>query len=802
MRLDRLKRWTIRGLAGLAALVLLSAGGAWAYLRASLPQLDGTVPAPSLGANVTITRDALGIPVIRAANSADLYYATGFLHAQERFFQMDLLRRSGAGELAELFGAKALPMDKQRRLHRFRARAAVTLAQMTPEERSMLERYAAGVNAGLGALGTAPFEYRLIGMAPRAWTPADSLLVVWAMFFDLQGSSEPRELARGWISDNSSAEQRDFLLPEATEWDAPLDSAAAATALAIPASAPAWWGKAAADNDKTRLALAAPDYSGMIGSNNWAVGGARTKDGAAIVSDDMHLGIRLPNTWYRLVAQFPDGQGGTRRVVGVTLPGSGPIVIVGSNGKVAWGFTNSYGDYFDLVQLDTDDGHPGQVRTPAGWETPASVVETILVKGEAAHKLEVRSIALGPIREAGGRHYALHWVAHLPGAINLNLARAATANTLDEVLAIGKSIGIPAQNLVAGDDRGNIGWTVGGQLVRRAQPGVASTYPLAGDSLAVGWDGLLDASQYPAIRNPAGGQLVTANSRQLMGEGAALIGDGGFDLGARTRQARDGVAALGKGVDVGRAYGVMLDDRALFMAAWRERALKVLDAAALDKQPARAEFQRLLKESWSGRASVDSVGYLLARNFMWALYGRLYGGANASFAVLDERATMAKATTRWPVVVGRLVDEQPAGWLPAGVADWRALQLEAIDKVIAEATRNGVALANASWGRRNTAAIEHPIGMAVPLLRPWLSAPPDMLAGDNHMPRVAGVAVGQSQRLTVTPGKEEQGVFNMPGGQSGHPMSPFFLSGHADWVSGKASPLLPGAAKYTLVLEK
>ena len=802
MTMPRLKRWTFRALLALPVLLALGAGGLWLTLRASLAQLDGTVSAPGLEANVTVTRDAQGVPVLKGASASDLAFATGYLHAQERFFQMDLLRRSGAGELSELFGEKALPMDTQRRLHRFRARAAVTLAQMTPEERTLLERYTAGVNAGLGALGAHPFEYKLIGMAPRPWTPADSLLVVWAMFFDLQGSAEPRELARGWISDNSSAEQRDFLLPDATEWDAPLDGGAAAAPAPLPVTAPAWWGKAAAGNDKTRLALAAPEYAGMIGSNNWAVAGSRTRDGAAIVSDDMHLGIRLPNTWYRVVTELPDGKGGTRRVVGVTLPGSGPVVIVGSNGKVAWGFTNSYGDYFDLVQLDTDAEHPGQLRTPGGWETPATVEETILVKGQAARKLAVRSVALGPVREVGGRSYALHWVAHLPGAINLNLARAARADTLDEVLAIGKTIGIPAQNLVAGDDKGNIGWTIGGQLVRRAQPSLASTYPLAGERLGAGWDGLLDAGEYPVIRNPAGGQLVTANSRQLMGQGAAIIGDGGFDLGARTRQARDGVAALGAGVEVAGAYGVMLDDRALFMAPWRERALKALDAAALEGQPARAEFRRLLKDSWSGRASVDSVGYLLARNFMWALYGRLYGGANEAFAALDERATMAKATTRWPVVVGRLVDAQAAGWLPAGVADWRALQLEAVDKVIAEAGRDGATLAQASWGRRNTAAIEHPISIAAPSLRPWLSAPPDQLPGDNHMPRVAGVAVGQSERMTVTPGKEEQGIFNMPGGQSGHPLSPFFLSGHADWVSGKASPLLPGPVKHTLVFEK
>ncbi len=243
-----------------------------------------------------------------------------------------------------------------------------------------------------------------------------------------------------------------------------------------------------------------------------------------------------------------------------------------------------------------------------------------------------------------------------------------------------------------------------------------------------------------------------------------------------------------------------LDDRALFIAPWRERAIKVLDAAALQGRPERAQFLALLQKGWTGRASVNSAGYLLARQFMWSLHDQLYGGANAEVAVLDEKATMALASSRWPAVVARLLDEQPAGWLPPGHASWQAVQLAAIDKVIVDLTADGAPLASATWGERNRARIAHPITLAVPALAPLLSAPGDPLAGDVNMPRVAGPSIGQSQRMTVTPGKEEQGVFNMPGGQSGHPLSPFFLDGHADWVKGTQRPLLPGPAKHTLTL--
>jgi penicillin amidase len=187
---------------------------------------------------------------------------------------------------------------------------------------------------------------------------------------------------------------------------------------------------------------------------------------------------------------------------------------------------------------------------------------------------------------------------------------------------------------------------------------------------------------------------------------------------------------------------------------------------------------------------------------MWSLYELLYGGANIELAKLNKDANMRAASSRWPVVLGRLLDEQPGGWLPQGYADWKALQLAALDRAIEHLTAGGKPLASATWGARNTATIAHPIAGAVPMLKKWLSVPPDQLPGDSNMPRVAGPAFGQSERMTVSPGHEEQGLFNMPGGQSGHPLSPFFLAGHADWVAGRPTPLLPGPVAHTLTLTK
>jgi penicillin amidase len=806
------KTWMKRagiGAGALLGLVLLVIPGGWLFVRASLPQLDGERHVAALAHPVTIARDALGAPVIAGANRLDVAWATGFVHGQERFFQMDLLRRVAAGELAELFGARALASDRGNRLHRFRARAEIALARMTPAELAFIDRYVDGVNQGLAALAARPFEYGVITSTPRPWSRVDCMLVVYAMFIELQGRQLPREMARNWLRDHADAAQRAFLLPAMTPWDAPLDAAEASTFVdaPIPPTAPLWWGRQRTELSRLsmnmRMNISATEPAGatiagvslaganLVGSNSWVVAGSRSTTGAAIVEDDMHLGLQLPNIWYRVALKFPDAQGTPRRLVGVTLPGAPPMIIAGSNGNVAWGFTNSYADLLDLVPLVSDTGHAGQVRTPSGWETPVSHQERIRVKGEQDAILAVRDTSFGPMLDVRGVAYAVHWIAHDPAALNMHHLQMESAPSLDAALDVAAGDGIPAQNFMAGDAQGNIGWTIAGVLPQRP-----------GDEAAPGatWNALLGPSAYPRIVNPADGQLMTSNSRQLQGARAALLGDGGFDLGARQHQLKDDLLALGPKADVRQVQAVALDDRAVYMARWRDRALKVLDAAALDGHPRRAELRLLLASRWDGRASPGSVGYRIARGFQSSLYELLFDGANGEMAAIDPKAGMATATSRWPVVIQRLLDAQPAAWLPPDYPDWRSLQLAALDRVIQSMGNENRSLPTATWGVRNTAAISHPLAAALPFLARFLSAPPDQLAGDADMPRVAGPKFGQSERMTISPGHEELGLFNMPGGQSGHPLSPYFLAGHDDWVHGRALPLLPGPAQHTLIL--
>jgi len=230
VRRGRARFWIFAFLWLLVALVLAAAIGGYAFLRASLPTLDGEIAATGLRGPVSVTRDARGVPTIHGSDRGDVAFATGFVHAQERFFQMDLLRRSGAGELAALLGKALLPVDRERRIHRFGARAGVALAALPEGDRVLLERYAAGVNAGLAGLAARPFEYGVLRATPRPWVAQDTLLVVWAMYFDLQEDLLHRVFSRGWLRDQgTTAEQLAFLLPTASGYDAPLDAPATPT---------------------------------------------------------------------------------------------------------------------------------------------------------------------------------------------------------------------------------------------------------------------------------------------------------------------------------------------------------------------------------------------------------------------------------------------------------------------------------------------------------------------------------------------------------------------------------------------
>ncbi len=783
---------------GLALAVLLvgSGSGAWLNrrLRASLPQLEGRRALAGLRAPVTIGRDARGVPRLEGENRLDLARATGFLHAQERFFQMDLTRRRAAGELSELIGPATIKLDREMRVHRFRRVAEKIVAAGTAEERAYLEAYAAGVNAGLAALGAPPFEYLALRVTPAPWRPEDAALASLAMFVTLQGNQPERESVVGLMRDLLPAGLASFLDSRGSEWDSPVEGGTFAT-LPLP-------GPDVFDLRKERAPvlkrsahrLEDAEWEVAAGSNNWAVSGAHTASGVPLLADDMHLQIGVPNTWYR--ASLVWTQGGRHEVTGVTLPGT-PAVVVGSNGHVAWGFTNSEGDWADLVLIEPDPQDADAYRTPDGPRRFERVTERIKVKGAADETLEVVETVWGPVvdKDHRGRARALRWVAHDPEGVNLRLTGLDTARTLVEAQAVANQAGIPAQNFVAVDRDGHIGWTIMGRMPRRV--GFDGRAPSSWADGQRRWDGWRDPADYPRIVDPPGGRIWTANARVVGGAMYEKLQEGAYDLGARARQIRDDLLALEKASERD-LLGVQLDDRALFLARWRELLLRTLTPAAVAADARRGEMRKLA-EDWAGRASVHSAGYRIVRAFRLAVADEVLGALVAPCKAADERFLWS----RIPFYEGplwALLTERPAHLLSPKYPGWDDQLLAAADATLAELAKGEARLAAQTWGARNTTLIQHPLSRAVPSLARFLDVTPMPLPGDSHMPRFQSPTSGASERLVVSPGREAEGIFHMPVGQSGHPLSPNYQDGHADWARGEATPFLPGPAVHVLTL--
>ena len=785
-----MKKLAGRLVLGATALVILSVLAIWFVLRGSLPTLDGEIAAAGLIDNATIERDAFGIPVITAKNRGDLAFATGFAHGQDRFFQMDLIRRQAAGELSEIIGRLALDLDRRFRFHRFRARAAAVIANASPQDRDLLQRYADGVNAGRRSLDARPFEYFLLGVEPEDWQIEDSILAVYAMFSQLNDSRATKEVRRGLAHSVLPGTVYDWMYPDGSPWDAPLmgeprDSRPIPLANVISLRGVDDIPPDAGETGRMRLR----------GSNNWAVSGALTENGRAIVSNDMHLNLDTPNVYYR-ARLVMDGET-PLDVSGVTLPGA-PFVIAGSNTHIAWGFTNSYGDYTDAVLLKPGAAD-GTYVTPEGDREFEVHRELISVKGEGPVEYDVRETIWGPVRDDLDyldSEIAVSWIAHKPESVNLNFLRLESAWSVADALDIANTMGMPPQNFVSGDAGGNIAWTIAGKIPEKSDfdPMLPADW-----SAQHGWTGWVDPSAYPRIVNPESGRIWTANSRVTDGEALQIIGNGGYDLGARARQIRDGLRARETFTPTDM-LSIQFDDRAVFLTRWHDLLLEVLTDEVVSNDAELAEYRALVKD-WIPRAVPESVGYRLVRAFRLDVERRVFHALTAPVREAYGDDVALQKSNQFESPLWSLVSKRPQHMLPGQYASWEAFLIDSVRRNIQYFKENfDGPLTDRTWGEINVAAIRHPLARSIPLFGDYLNMPAEQLNGDTDMPKVQGPSMGASERFSVAPGDEENSLLHMPTGASGHPLSPYYGLGHNDWAQGLPSPFLPGAPVHSLTL--
>jgi penicillin amidase len=791
----------------LISLLVIASFGTWIYsqIDSALPILEGRRTLLGLSDTTIVERDVQGIVTIKAKKRTDIAVATGFIHAQERFFQMDLLRRNSAGELASLFGEKALPHDKKIRRHRFRERARYIVSQLPQEDLALLKAYTRGVNQGINNLKSPPFEYLLLQQAPVLWQEEDTILTVLSMYMDLQYAAGDRERTLGNIKNSLGEDVFNFLNPKGSIWDAAIDGSQFS-----PNKMPTRAWPSASSEHITRLSSAATNkqiqqtastnnkYQGEAfpGSNNWAVSGEISSTGSAIVANDMHLGIRVPNTWFRATFEYQSNNNRAIKVTGLTLPGT-PNIIAGSNGNIAWGFTNSYGDWSDVIILDTNEDQ-SQYLTPTGYQDFIKYKQVIAVKDQEAQEIIVKETIWGPVIGTNSQQQLLayRWVAHDLQAVNLRHTQLETATNVEQAFRIATQAGIPAQNLMVGDKEGNIGWTVMGPIPRKtAGFGEIPTHWSNGENH---WQGYLAPDEYPKIINPSNHRLWTANTRVVGGKMLKKLGNGGYAIGARAQQIRDSLTAKNEFSEQD-LLNIALDDRAIFLQRWQTFLLeKVLTNQAINQYPAWQEVKTIINND-NLCACIDSVAYRLVNNFRLNVRDSVFSALNEKLTELDESFSFSTIRHQIETPLWQMINEQPKNYLWLPEKNWQTVFEQALTTTLSDMTEDQP-LAKATWGQQNTSKIQHPLSNAVPFIGRWLDMPAMQLAGDSYMPRVQGKAFGASERMVVSPGHEASGILHMPTSQSGHPWSPYYGLGHKDWEQGKPSPFLPGKTKYTLTL--
>ncbi|MCB1008911.1 MAG: penicillin acylase family protein, partial [Acidobacteria bacterium] len=484
-------RTIVRGIGILLLVALVVVAGAYFWLRAGgRPQRDGDAVLAGLGSAVTVRFDARGVPDVEADSEADAWRAVGWLHANDRLFQMEMSRRAASGRLSELFGARAVRFDQRMRRLRFRRLAEAAVASARPETRAALEAYAEGVNAWLAARGgDLPPELRLLRVRPEPWTSADTISLTVMMARNLSPIEAPPELERFELL-------RAFGPERARELDGAPD------ADLFPEI-----------EELARTLAAQPDDVGAraessgLGSNNWTVAPSRARDGDALVANDPHLGLGLPNVWYQISIRTP-----TYRAAGMTLPGS-PPVILGRGPSVAWAMTNLYVDDVDVF-FERPDAEGKRVARGDGWAPIESARETILVDDGESVEVEVkwtdRGTYLDADVESGLPARSLAWGALEPGDQFAAIVALAQASSVADVRAAIEPWVFPPQNLLVADRRGEILWTPIGRAPDRF--GWDGRFPAPGWSPEVGWRGLLPAAANPELLDPEEGVIATANS--------------------------------------------------------------------------------------------------------------------------------------------------------------------------------------------------------------------------------------------------------------------------------------------------
>jgi penicillin amidase len=777
----------------LLIVVLLVAGSvAYAYLvaRAALPQLDGNLQVKGLGAPVKVTRDGHGVPAIEAANLEDLFLAQGFVTAQDRLWQMDIMRRFDAGELSEVLGVDALKIDREQRVLGLRAAARKSLQTATPRDRSYFDAYARGVNAFIESHSNSlPIEFRILKYRPRLWQAEDSIVIANGMVKELNFYTFGQMLAREKILAKLGPELTGDLYVNRSWHDRP------PTVMREDLNLQDNLGDSDdedneddwPDNSVTQKKSAGTEIwsrtapEAVSGSNDWVVSGAHTVSGKPLLSDDMHLGHQMPNLWYEAHLKS-----GNLDVAGVTLPGM-PYVIVGHNQRIAWGFTN-VGPTVADAYIETVNAQ-GAYKTPQGWQQPEHRAEVIHIKGAPDVTLDVKITRHGPIitdiLPGETRQVALRWTLY--DGLRMPFFDVDAAQNWEDFRKAFSQLDAPGQNVVYADVDGNIGYQATGRIpIRAAGDG---SLPISGDDDAHEWTGYIPFDKLPSIYNPPSGVIATANGRIAPDRYRYSI-SAEWEAPWRTERIYHVLESGRKftAADMLALENDIHSESDLFAA---ERFVYSVDHAS--KPSARAKQAGDLMRNWDGRMLASSAAPTVAvrsaqeltRLLLEPHLGPAPEGPQQAETALSWKTYGWEMQTVW---LQNVLLHQPKRWLPEKYPNYDELLTAAVEAAVAspDAPQD---LASWHWGSYNVVEIDHPVLGKIPIVRRWAAPGVREQSGSKYTVKAVTRHHGPSERFTANLADLDQSTLNTVTGQGGNFLSSYYMDQWQAWYEGSTFTL-------------
>jgi penicillin G amidase len=798
----------------LLAIIALGLGGAFLYgyftLRSALPQLDGHLPVQGLSAPVTVTRDARGVPTIEAATLDDLFFAQGYVTAQDRLWQMDVMRRFASGELSEILGEDLLNIDREQRILGLRAAAIKSITMASPRDQAFFQAYARGVNAFISARhDRLPIEFRILKYTPKPWTAEDSAAIGSQMVKDLNyqyffdALNREKILAKlgpdltndlyvnkSWHDRPPTVLREDISQEQENKNDSDEDDdndnddddgPDNAVTQQFPADSPF---------------LVQADTPAVNGSNDWVVSGAHTVTGKPLLSNDMHLGHQMPNLWYETHLRS-----GNFDVAGVTLPGT-PFVIVGHNQRIAWGFTNLGPTVTDLYIENFNV--QGQYQTPHGWAQPERRTEIIHIKDKPDVTLEVKITRHGPIISdlvpGETRPLALRWTLY--DGIRIPFFDVNSAQNWNDFQRAFSQLDAPGQNVVYADVDGNIGYHATGKVpIRAAGDG---SLPSSGADDTHEWVGYIPFDQLPNIYNPPSGIIATANGRITPDDYPRSISME-WEAPWRTERIYH-VLESGRKFSAADMLALQTDIHSELDLFAAERLVYGIDHAS--KASARAKQAADLMRNWDGRMLASSPAPTIAEVSMrelrrLLLEPKLGPAHNVQGGSLNWQTYSWEMRSIW---LQNVLLHRPKRWLPEKYANYDELLAAAVETAV-NAPQAPKDLANWRWGSFNAIEIQHPVLGKVPLLKYWSGTGLQEQSGSGFTVKAVTAKHGPSERFTANLADLDQSTLNIVTGQGGNFLSPYYKDQWKAWYEGTTfvlpfSPQAVQAAKaHQLVLD-